>query len=72
MSICGFISDHNYSPHIGQMIERGMPIVYTDSIYVILLGIKARSKKSRKAVMNGTEKVECSLLYITILIGSNR
>jgi hypothetical protein len=54
------------------MIERGMSIVYTDSIYVILLRIKARPKESRKAVMNGTEKVECSLFYITILIGSNR
>jgi hypothetical protein len=65
-SICGFISDHNYSPHIGQVIQRGMSIVYTESIYVILLRIKARRRKSRKPVMNGSEKVECSLVHITI------
>jgi hypothetical protein len=46
--------------------------MYTDSIYVIVIRIKARPRKSTKAVMNGTKKVECSLLYITMLIGSKR
>jgi hypothetical protein len=58
--------------HISLRRSRGMSVVYTDSIYVIVLRIKARPRKPTKAAMNGTEKVECSLIYITILIGSNR
>jgi hypothetical protein len=53
-------------------MERGMSNVYTDSIYVTVLRIKARPRKSTETVMNGTEKVKSSLLYITIHIGSNR